>query len=180
MVCASGYLVAQNGTCVLDSSIPYCMKSDGKYCVQCVAGYYLLTNGTNVSCNICVNIGNCSVCDGIVCSSCLDNFYLQQPLTCSPCTNFSNCLKCDGKNCVHCNDGFFLYNDGGSVSCLSCSDPVTAIDKCVRCWNQNTCRKCDSGYLLDDNQSFFFSFIFLNLFFTKIFQFLFKNHSSLP
>ena len=154
LVCGPGYLIASNlSGCISDSTIPYCMKSDGKYCIKCLPGFYIEKNASNVWCEPCTSINNSNSCDGQVCNNCTEDYYLLGTKTCLPCSNVSNCSKCDGINCVMCNDGFFIHNDGGAISCVLCADPVLAIDKCKRCWDQNTCKKCDSGYLLDDHLS---------------------------
>ncbi|CAD8151785.1 unnamed protein product [Paramecium octaurelia] len=162
--CQSTYYLDGASTCQLcDPTCYECTGSLSTECSQCVLGKYLITNGSDKSCESCVApCDNCS--SDTICDSCVSQYYLNGT-ACDPCTSpcftcettDTHCLTCaPGDNrvlinnqCI-CDQNFFDQNNGDYVcppcdaNCKTCVDSAT---KCTSCYDKfyldsNVCQPC--------------------------------------
>lgn len=95
--CFSPYILTSTKTC----SIPFCLKTSNRKCIQCSDNYYLRRDGTCV-----IKTPNCLTYDDLsgTCTQCLDSsFYLTVDSTCA--ASLPGCIYTNGQ-CSSCKAPF--------------------------------------------------------------------------
>ncbi|CAD8081203.1 unnamed protein product [Paramecium sonneborni] len=162
--CSVSYYLDGSNQC--QSCDPSCYECSGSLdieCTQCSLGNYLLTSGSDKTCQQCVF--PCQYCQSdTICDSCESQYFLNGT-TCDPCTapcfdcetsatNCKNCLPADNRelnnNSCICKPNFFDQNNG-IFECLpcdgNCKTCVDSATKCTSCYdkfylNSDTCLPC--------------------------------------
>ena len=141
LACSTGYYADPNGTVcstcsVLDPNCTLCNEVTtngnvtGGLCTNCSTPFYVLTNGSCMSCNNSIDM--CNACEedgsgGFLCSSCNPTYWLNVsvcaacPGECSTCDNDTHCTGC-------ANNSYFL--NASTNMCEMCSSHNSAFLTC--------------------------------------------------
>jgi proprotein convertase subtilisin/kexin type 5 len=173
--CYNGYSLYQ-GQCLVASQVPstnsdpYCIATQGVYCITCANGYFLSGNGSCQQLNpLCkksdMSTGYCTDC------------YSGYALSASTCivaatVSIPYCNKVAGNACVECIQGYFVkagkcelmsvlcasydMNSGVCFSCVNgyvfqqgeCIYPSMGIDPFCTFYENSFCTQCRSNYAL--------------------------------
>lgn len=153
--CPSGKY-SLNNVCVncLDANCANC-NTNG-VCLSCLNLYYLLSNGTCLSCGVSSTNGttNCYDCDQGTgtCQTCNNNYYLDSTSKCvayGTC-NVANCQYCQAANassCISCFSGYTLAANSSTCTQLTCSGNQFLVGDTCTCGSKSylssgTCVAC--------------------------------------